>query len=168
MLVFSCPKIFCSIVGLLTSYTLPPSHFRNGIYGRAFCTTQWHRPCRILTGFPCSSQLPGPQYRFQNIYLKIKIALANTNTTDFLAPTFVPHKWYSYQMCPSISIMADILAHTLGKDVFPALCTQPSQFPSDRITPRIQSSCIYSNGQSTGLSPVFLITAPAEKGSHSG
>ena len=50
-MVSSRPRIFNRLVGLLTSYTLPPSHFRNGILAKLSYNTV-ARLCRILTELP--------------------------------------------------------------------------------------------------------------------
>lgn len=45
----------------------------------------------------------------------------------------------------------------------PAFFVLPSRFPNGRFAPRTKNSCTYSNGYCSGLSPDFLIPAPAKK-----
>jgi hypothetical protein len=44
----------------------------------------------------------------------------------------------------------------------PAFFVLPSRFPNGRFAPRTKNSCTYSNGYCSGLSPDFLIPAPAK------
>ena len=62
--------------------------------------------------------------------------------------------------------IVDILARAFGKNFFPAFFVLPSRFPNGRFAPRTKNSCAYSNGYCSGLSPDFLIPAPAKTCSH--